>query len=45
MRVGSESAKGSGLLMDSVIMTGNLATIHHSEIDRVIGTFSGLKKK
>jgi len=42
--VGSESAKGSGLLMDSVIMTDNLSTIHHSEIDRVIGTFGGLKE-
>ena len=42
--VGSESAKGSGLLMDSIIMTDNLATIHHSEIDRVIGTFGGLKE-
>jgi hypothetical protein len=41
--VGSESAKGSGVLMDSVIMTGNLATIHDSEIDRVIGIFTGLK--
>jgi mRNA interferase MazF len=42
--VGSESAKGSGLLMDSVIMTENLATIHYSEIDRVIGSFEGLKE-
>jgi len=25
--------------MDSVIMTDNLATVHRSEIDRVIGTF------
>jgi mRNA interferase MazF len=44
VRVGSESARGSGLLMDSVIMTDNLATIHDSEIDRVIGTFIGLKE-
>ena len=35
----SENAKRSGLLTDSVIMTGNLATVHYSEIDRVIGTF------
>jgi mRNA interferase MazF len=34
-RRGSEA---SGLLMDSVIMTGNLATILHSEIDRVLGS-------
>jgi mRNA interferase MazF len=38
------AAEGSGLLMDSVIMTDNLATIRYSEIDRVIGTFSGLKE-
>jgi mRNA interferase MazF len=44
VRAGSENAKGSGLLMDSVIMTDNLATIHHSEIDRVIGAFAGLKE-
>lgn len=42
--VGSETAKGSGLLMDSLVMTDNLATIHDSEIDRVIGTFAGLKE-
>ena len=30
--------------MDSVIMTDNLATIRFSEIDRVIGTFKGLKE-
>jgi len=35
----SENAKRSGLLTDSVIMTDNLATVHYSEIDRVIGTF------
>jgi mRNA interferase MazF len=44
VRAGGETAKGSGLLMDSVIMTDNLATIHDSEIDRVIGTFAGLKE-
>ena len=44
VRAGSETARGSGLLMDSVIMTDNLATIHDSEIDRVIGTFAGLKE-
>jgi hypothetical protein len=30
--------------MDSVIMTDNLATIHHSEIDRILGAFSGLRE-
>jgi len=44
VRVGNENAKGSGLLTDSVIMTDNLATIHHSEIDRVIGTIAGLQE-
>ncbi len=38
----SEDARLSGLLMDSVIMADNLATVHHSEIDRVIGTFPGI---
>ena len=38
VRIDSESAGGSGLLMDSVIMADNLATILDSEIDRVIGT-------
>ena len=32
----SESARRSGLLMDSVIMTDNRATVHYSEIDCVI---------
>jgi len=37
VRVEGQATAGSGLLMDSVIMTDNLATIHDSEIDRVIG--------
>ena len=37
----SENGKRSGLLMDSVIMTDNLATVRYSEIDRIIGTFLG----
>jgi mRNA interferase MazF len=37
----SETSKRAGMLMDSVIMTDNLATVHYSEIDRVIGTFTG----
>jgi mRNA interferase MazF len=44
VRAGSESASGSGLLMDSVIMTDNLATIHESEIDRAIGAFRGMNE-
>jgi mRNA interferase MazF len=39
VRIASESARGCGLLMDSVIMTDNLATVVDSEIDRVIGNF------
>jgi mRNA interferase MazF len=37
LRMTGESARVSGLLMDSVIMTDNLATVHYTEIDRVIG--------
>jgi mRNA interferase MazF len=44
VRIGSEKAKGTGLLMDSVIMTDNLATIRYSEIDRLIGTLPVLKE-
>ena len=44
VRVDGENAKGSGLLMDSVIMTDNLATIQYSEIDRVIGALTGLSE-
>ena len=36
---GSATAKLCGLVMDSVIMTDNLATVRFSEIDRVIGTY------
>ena len=42
VRVGGERANGSGLLMDSVIVTDNLATVHYAEIDRVIGTFTDM---
>jgi mRNA interferase MazF len=42
VRVDGEGAKRSGLLMDSVIMTDNLATVRQTEIDRVIGTFTDL---
>ena len=43
VRAGSESAKGSGLLMDSVIMTDNLVTILEMEMDSVIGRFPEMK--
>ena len=42
VKVGSENAKRSGLLMDSVIMADNLATVRYAEIDRVIGTLPDL---
>jgi mRNA interferase MazF len=44
VKIGSDIAKGCGLLMDSVIMTDNLATILDSEIDRVIGTFRAMSE-
>jgi mRNA interferase MazF len=37
--VNAKGGSGSGLLMDSVIMADNVAAIHESEIDRVIGQF------
>ena len=39
VRVVRQRANETGLLMDSVIMTDNLATVLYWEIDRVIGTF------
>ena len=44
VRAGSESPRASGLLRDSVIMTDNLATFHYSEIDCVIGAFTGVNE-
>ncbi len=34
----------TGLLMDSVIMTDNLATVHDEEIDRVLGVLPDLSE-
>lgn len=42
VQASSQGGSGLGLLMDSVIMTDYLATIHDCEIDRVIGHFPGL---
>ena len=42
VRMDSRAAVGSGLLTDSVIVTDNLATIRHSEIDRAIGFLSSM---
>ena len=44
VRVGAMGPRGSGLLTDSVIMADNLATIHESEIDRVIGALPDLNE-
>lgn len=42
VRIGDEMAQTSGLRLDSVIMTDNLATVHGSEIDRTIGFFGAM---
>ena len=40
--VASSGGRRSGLLMDSVIMTDNLATLLATEIDRAIGVWSDM---
>lgn len=42
VRIDSKGSNPTGLLMDSVIMTDNLATVHDAEIDRVIGALPSL---
>lgn len=44
VRIDGQGEDGSGLLMDSVIMTDNVATIHESEIERVIGKFARMSE-
>lgn len=44
VRVDSADAGTAGLLIDSVIMADNLATVHHSEIDRIIGFFANMQE-
>jgi len=39
----SDTGKKAGLLTDSVIMTDNLATVQHREIDRRIGHFQQMQ--
>jgi len=41
--ISTVEGRQSGLLTDSVIMTDNLATVLHQEIDRVIGTISAME--
>jgi mRNA interferase MazF len=38
----SREGKQSGILMDSIVMADNLATVRESEIDRRLGTLSDL---
>jgi mRNA interferase MazF len=40
----SMQARAAGLLLDSVIMTDNLATVRYSEITQIIGTFPGMSE-
>ena len=42
VEVSTEPGKRTGLLMDSVIMTDNLATIAYTEIDRILGSMSDM---
>lgn len=44
IRINKDSKEGNsaGILMDSVIMTDNLATVRFLEIDKVIGTLSNM---
>ena len=39
VRGAGDTAKRAGLLMDSIIMTDNLATVRHAEVDQIIGAF------
>ena len=43
VRVDREHENPSGLLMDSVIMADNLATVRFSEIDGVIGSLANMQ--
>jgi mRNA interferase MazF len=38
----SPEGKRAGILMDSVVMTDNLATVRESEIDRSLGVISDM---
>ena len=44
LRLVSSEGRQAGILMDSVVMTDNLATVRESEIDRVLGSLSKMKK-
>jgi mRNA interferase MazF len=44
VRTAEKAARVSGLMMDSVIMTDNLATILYSEIDKTIGCFGAMEQ-
>jgi mRNA interferase MazF len=40
--LGAAEGRASGLRADSIVMTDNLATVLHAEIDRVIGSLPAL---
>lgn len=44
LTLSSEQGRQAGILMDSVVMTDNLATVRESEIDKVIGTMANMDK-
>jgi len=44
LRQNSPQGKQAGILMDSVIMTDNLATIRETEIDRTIGALTDMSE-
>ena len=40
----SSEGRSAGLLLDSVVMTDNLATLHDREIERVLGELSDMSR-
>jgi mRNA interferase MazF len=44
LELASQQGRQAGILMDSVIMTDNLATIRESEIDRATGTLPDMSE-
>ncbi|HEY2975977.1 MAG TPA: type II toxin-antitoxin system PemK/MazF family toxin [Pyrinomonadaceae bacterium] len=44
LSLNSVQGKQAGILMDSIVMTDNLATVRESEIDRRLGTLSDLSE-
>jgi mRNA interferase MazF len=44
LSMNSREGSEAGILMDSVVMTDNLATVRENEIDRALGNFRDLTK-